>query len=137
MNDKLKEQLVQFLGSILTGLEKGAGFVIEQAPDVVREYVTLCRVDYTFWTVFGLLMAVICLTSLFRKIIPTLNKTDDYDLPRREREAICNVWVPLLIMSIVGGIAGTIIFFSNVSLMLKAWFAPRILVIEWIKGLIG
>lgn len=124
MNEQLKTQLSQFLGSILTGLEKGAGFVIEQAPDVVREYVLLCRVEYTFYVVTSLLLILAAI-----KWVPVLADRA-VKVENEIEEVTCGITAAVLGGS---GLISIFVFLHSISPMLKAWFAPRILVIEWIK----
>jgi hypothetical protein len=138
MNEQLKEQLVKFLGAILTGIEKGADFAIEQAPLVVQEYVAWQRVTTTVWLLVGAILIVAALRVTFWRALPAI-----LELCRQAREKHNSVpesaYVPhgvALALSGVGFIVGAIATAENLTYCLKAWFAPRILVIEWIKSLL-
>jgi hypothetical protein len=136
MNEQLKEQLVKFLGAILTGIEKGADFAIEQAPLVVQEYVAWQRVTTTVWLILGIIGLAAALRVFFWRTLPGFQGLWDKDRNGYVPDA---AYVPYIVQSIICAILAFVTPFmigDNITPCLKAWFAPRILVIEWIKSLL-
>ncbi len=123
MNEELKAKLLTYLAH-LEGAVKGTGdFVAEQAPLVVQEYILYMRVSTT------LPLVVLVINLLFVLInIRWLCRTPMQDLetgPPRLFVALGHAILMLVVGPVVAG--------RNLDHCIKAWAAPRILVLDYIK----
>ncbi len=116
MSEKLEQLGTQALQDLLTNMTQAKAFVLEQAPDVVREIVLLGRIQNTAEVMASLVFFVFALFLLFKGI--------------KEQEEPFFMLGAFLSM---GGIFLTMISFSNAALV---WFAPKLYVIKEIGELI-
>jgi len=127
MNDEAKKVAVEYLQKLLAMLEKGADFAGEQIPLVLQEIVAYGQAYETFICVFSFL--VMCIAPIFgwkwcKKYL-----------------SVCESGAEpaVLFVGLIPGIATIValhLFFYNIDDCLKAWFAPRLYVIEYLHDLI-
>jgi hypothetical protein len=125
VNEQLQQQLAEYLKAIATTAEKGAGFVIEQAPLVVQEKIAYGRVVETATLVAALAGAV----ALYRftRWSWTQAVADDFDNPL------------YFLGGIVGAVGVTVAAIGSVgqfNAVAMVWFAPRLYILEWALSLI-
>lgn len=125
MNEQLQQELVAWLVSLRETGQSASNFAIEQAPLTVREYITWQRTEATVW-VIGALIVIVVACAIFRRAL------------RRPMDAEGYTGVALLIMAPSGAcvLAGITVFCANLSWLLQAWMAPRVLVLQWIASLL-
>lgn len=105
--------------------ERGGDFVSEQTPLVIQEYVTYARMTSTVLVVLGVVMMPLVLI-LWRASHRAYKTGDDDDA----------VLIPGL-LSVLPLIAAAGIIGSNIDDCVKAWAAPRVLVLEKVSELSG
>jgi len=124
MNEELKAKLLTYLAH-LEGAVKGTGdFVAEQAPLVVQEYILYMRVS----TTWPLLLFVVSL------LIVVINAwwLCSYNGSMVRLEDHPRTWVALT-HAAATLLVGIIVVCHNADPCVKAWTAPRILVLDYIK----
>jgi hypothetical protein len=127
MNDQLQAQLADVIKFLLEWAKSTQGFILEQAPLIVREAIAYGRAYETWLIVGSFLAAVTGLTIIHRN-----RKKAEYDF-----EAM-----PVNYESVktIGGVAlsalSITVFLINFPDFLKAWFAPRLYLIEWASDII-
>ena len=111
MNENLEKQLSAIIEKAVSIAEQTGEFVIEQAPDLLREFIIFHRVEKTTYILLSLL-----LISLIYYISKRIVKAND-----DEYNYIINVFsvVP------VGA------FFCHFSDFIKVWAAPKLYLIEY------
>ena len=121
-----KDQLNRFMDNMNSAIEGGADFVLEQAPLVVQEIVVWGRVEHTTWVVLSVAMMTTAILVFKKKGLPycaTLdNSTGNRDI------ATAFSWLAFVIVTVIS----STVFAVNLTHCLKAWFAPRLYVIEYI-----
>jgi hypothetical protein len=124
MNEQLQKELAAWLGKLREAADAGGSFVMEQAPLIVQEKVTYGRVMEPILLVAVLLGAVFCVWA-FRKgwHYEKSDYMDDFG------GVIC-------IVSAIGCAIFTIVSTVQAHNVAKAWFAPRLYVLEWLAELL-
>lgn len=141
MSDELQQQLVALLGAMLDAVRSGGEWAAGQVPLLVQEKVTYGRIVETGQAVLELLMVVAALVVVPKLIRFTVEMTQRVD------KALCGMEGPY-IASVFGG-AGAILAFivvglscvidlpGQVAIAVQTWVAPRLYIIEWLRGMIG
>ena len=129
MNEELKNQLTQFLEKALDVVSKGIDTAGEQIPALLQEIVYWQLAYKISWLVFGFILLAATIYCLKRAFC-LLKQASSYDIDI--------YWVAGTSL-----ISGSIVFcfFGIVSLVegftfLKALVAPRLVIIEYLKGLL-
>ena len=130
MNQKLQAELTTWLQSIRENAEGAKGFVLEQAPDVVREFVTLGRIETTTLVVLGAL-ALIAGAMFFR-------------WEWKNRKMLTELHEDPGITLVIANIAAVVLYTACLSWLIQTlhtlicvWFAPRVYIIETAARLLG
>lgn len=118
-----KEQLLkradELLKFALDGLEAGKEFAMEQAPLVVQEVVKWGIIEHTLWIVIGL-GVTFTMVVLLRKSLKFM--------PVEEG--------PLFLLPTIGLVVSVIIVCVNMFVVAKAYFAPRLYLLEQLRSLL-
>lgn len=123
MNSPSLDQLLKFLADTL---QEGKEFSVEQAPQFVRELLV--------WRFYQ--AAVLCCVGVFIIVLGAIlgqyfsgfwDKTRDGEEHRNAR------WIP----SLAGLIIGAIIIGMSASDMIQIKVAPRVVVVEMVRGLLA
>lgn len=122
MNEETKKLLHDYLTKILEGAERGADFVMEQAPEVAKEIVAYGRAVETAYVV-GFLLAVLIPIAIAPWAIRKLRQID-------------NEAAGFAAFLMIPALLGTLSLFQCLSEFMKVWFAPRLYLIEYIKDLV-
>ena len=125
MKDEIVKQLDGVLPKVLKFVERSAEFVGDQAPLLVSEILNYNLVRGGAISLFGLTFLVIGLLA--------------YKEMRREyakSDPIGDKVVMLSIVSVGGIILGTIVFCSNILNVAKVLLAPRLYVIDYLRGIL-
>lgn len=123
MRNDTTERLDQLLDFVAQAASGTKDFVIEQAPMVAREIVA-----YTFWTSaiavgFGLLCLVVA-CAMARWTYRSFNDSTTND----GREAIG------LVLAIFATASALVMIGANVGPLIKSATAPRLVVIDYVRG---
>lgn len=120
MNENLENQLAEVLKKSLELAEKSGEFVIEQAPELLREFYLWHTLDYILGIVCALSIFFLT-TYFFRKYGQKLKWDFDYE-------------IGLSIASLLYGVSSIVMllmFFYNISMLLKITVAPKLYLVEY------
>lgn len=136
-NKSLEELLLPLVEKAINGVEKGADFIVEQAPIIVQQFLTF----KTFECGFYLLVSIILMFT-YRFALPlftTKEKPDDvfkylklsgrfivtgnYDLSPHQ---VC-----LTAITVIGSFIGITIFFRTIIKFVKILVAPNLYLLEY------
>ena len=124
MNPELQKQLAEMLAK-LTEAGTWAG---EQIPPLVQEKILFGRVIEPLW----MFVSIALMYGGYRagracqKIA-----VEAYDSDGKEFAGVMGV-----IGSVVVIVGGAVIFFSSIEPTIMAWLAPRLYILEWLKGMV-
>lgn len=108
----LEQVVAEILQKALAAAETATEFVLNQLPDVARQYIMWRIAEGLMWVVFCLLT-----TAVVHKVAKHFSKaTDGFSYPL--------LWVPWTIFVLPA-------FCINTTQALKAYVAPKIVLIEW------
>lgn len=119
-----EQQAVEMLQWLKELVEKGGDFVMQQAPPLAAEIVTYGRVTNSL-AVLALIPAAILLKLYIPRIGKAIDEDDD------------GLVVVKMALVIVVGILGVGLFVANLDQFLKAWFAPRLYLIDYLGKLLS
>ena len=129
----MEEKLIEALDLIISWLESGGELVVEQAPIVVQEVLTWAIVgsilDWVLWT--GGILAIVgvthrlCITNIKNLPESTYTRFDQTDA--------------LVVNNITKIVATILIFITtafNAGIIAKVTVAPRLYVIDYLRGIL-
>lgn len=120
----LEKAVGEMLTKAISAAEAAGKFAMEQLPDIAQQYVIYVGIISTAWTVIGLFL-------LFSPFIlfHVFKKWNDGDVDE-------GVVIPTLFIGGGFSIAGAACIVSNFDKMIMAFFAPKILLIQFAADLI-
>ena len=119
MNEELKNQLAIFIGKALEVAEKGINTAGDQIPALLQEIV------YREFITAGVLLLLACLLFVLTIFFYCI-----YRMNIEEEDPLSGI------LALFSG-AGTLFFASMaVITFLEAWWAPRLVIIDYLKGLL-
>lgn len=126
MNEELQKQLAALLAGLLHVAGDAAKFAGDQIPPLVQEKIIFGRVDETLQLVLVVavcIVSIVLCTRCVRRLIA--GKFDDEF-----------GWVFGTVGT--GAVALFTLFASAMQLemVLMVWFAPRLYIVEWLKGMV-
>lgn len=127
MDEELKQKLSEYLDQLESGIQQAGGFVIDEVPLVVKEYLNWEIYSYGFSAVVSLIVAIL-FSVFFIKLLKYLNTTDEIDTD-------CGPYVLCWILSGFITIISLVTCVSNTYSMIKPIVAPRVVIIEKISEL--
>lgn len=122
------DKLNKVLDSLLEGLERGGDFVAEQAPLVVQELLLWKRC----WLTFGTAALTALAVAFF--VFAVLACRRSY--LAKEYSSARESWGFACLGSLVGGVASTVACGHTAYWCSMVWLAPRVYLIEYVRGLI-
>lgn len=129
MDDAVKQQLVKFLETLNTGVEKGGDFVLEQAPLVAQEIVTYGRAWNTGLAIVLAITPLVILLFALRYARRVLAWTEG----NCDRQF--GVFFPMVFVAV--GMAGMLIgACCECEKACRAWFMPRVYLVQEVAQLI-
>lgn len=130
MNEEAKKVAIEYIQKLLGLVEKGADFAGEQIPLVLQEIVGYGRAYETaICVIFGLLTI---LTPWIMYL--GLKKADHLEKCGNKNDAD-GVAILTMVVGVIVLLPSLITFFTTIDDCLKAWFAPRLYVIEYLHEL--
>lgn len=114
----------RLLSEWLQKLSQGTDFLIEQAPLVVQEYLRFFEI--TSWVGLGAAIALLFIAAGLYLIGTAKKRTKNpYAVELGDSYKFVALWVMIV---------GLFIFIINGYNLVKVTYAPRIVVIEWLRG---
>ena len=129
MNSETDKQIAEILKKGLEAAEKSGNFVIEQAPDLVKQLITYKTVE----TSICVLIEISLMYLIFRyiKYLHKKNNEDSDFIFDNEFHII-----GMMITSLMG-IFLFFVFINDISDLIKLIFAPKIYLLEYIAQLLS
>ena len=129
MNSETDKQIAEILKKGLEAAEKSGNFVIEQAPDLVKQLITYKTVE----TSICVLIEITLMYLIFRyfKYLYKKNNEDSDFIPENEFHG-----VGIIITSLIG-IFLFFVFINDISDLIQLIFAPKIYLLEYIAKLLS
>ena len=124
----MEEKLTDALGQIISWLESGEAFIVEQAPLVAQEYLRWVTVSSLVWCVLSLMGLIACHYA-GRRIQAFVTETAPYD--GKEAGAFVRAVFQIIASAIL--IIG---FCVNLHYLLFVLTAPRVVVLEKVASLL-
>ena len=122
MNEDLQKQLAEMLAKLAGAAEQGMAFAGDQIPPLVAEKILLGRVTSTVWLLVGAVLLYIGIGFTRRLWSWAHEEIDD--------EAVL-----VAILGTAASLApGSATMLVAGEIALKAWFAPRLYIVEWLRG---
>lgn len=121
------EAIAKVLETALNGLQKTGEFVVEQAPDLIRQLLLWNTVEYILFLVFGL-MFLIGGPLTARKVWKMSAGSDAYDKG--------GYYACTALSAIIGVMAGVPLVIHNLCGLLKITLAPKIWLLEYAASLV-
>lgn len=126
------EAIAKVLETALTGLQKTGEFVVEQAPDLVRQLILYKTATYAVALLFGLILLSITLVSI-RKLL----KARKAYIASRSGYADASAYeLPAALIGLVGGGSGLALISTNTFNLIKITLAPRVWLLEYAASLV-
>lgn len=128
MNEELQSKLIEYLSKIEGGIERAVDFSAEQAPLVIQELIQWTIVEHTIYAVLwcGLAMFFVILSGL---CVIRRRKWD----PEDPAFPVMFGGIPSFVCATLTGTPAVI----NGSVALKAYLAPRLFVLEYLRDLVN
>lgn len=125
MNPDIVEKLNESAEKLLDYVEQTGDFVVEQAPLVVQEMITWGITHCVFWIIIVsiVLLPIIAICGYFFRI----GVKDDWDF---------DYCIPSGMVGGVSLIFWFLVIASNIYDLLYIYFAPRLFILDQLKGLI-
>ena len=129
MNAETDKQIAEILKKGLEAAEKSGNFVIEQAPDLVKQLITYKTVE----TSICVLIEITLMYLIFRyfKYLYKKNNEDSDFIPENAFHG-----VGIIITSLMG-IFLFFVFINDISNLIQLIFAPKIYLLEYIAKLLS
>lgn len=129
MNAETDKQIAEILKKGLEAAEKSGNFVIEQAPDLVKQLITYKTVE----TSICVLIEITLMYLIFRyfKYLYKKNNEDSDFIPENAFHG-----VGIIITSLMG-IFLFFVFINDISNLIQLIFAPKIYLLEYIAQLLS
>ena len=129
MNAETDKQIAEILKKGLEAAEKSGNFVIEQAPDLVKQLITYKTVE----TSICVLIEITLMYLIFRyfKYLYKKNNEDSDFIPENAFHG-----VGIIITSLMGFFL-FFVFINDISNLIQLIFAPKIYLLEYIAKLLS
>lgn len=126
MNEELQQALTQFLTASLNAVEKGATIAGEQIPLVLQEIVQWkiwsSAVGFVGFLLLSIVLAIVGLKCL-KRIKPAI---DEFYVPIGVCTSLCLLIAPVMFL----------ISCEQLYRLIKVLTAPRLVIIEFLKGML-
>lgn len=131
MKEELSERLIASLDKVQEYIEATEDLVIEQAPLVAQEIITLGRIESVWGVVGSLIIGIICAVCclvMSKQFIVGL-KEDRAEFPQ-------TVTMLAAMVSFILGTISLIVSVCSIDYLFEPWFAPRVYLIHEIGNLL-
>lgn len=128
MNEELQRKLIEYLSKIEGGIERAVDFSAEQVPLVIQELIQWTIVEHTIYAATWGCLAMFFVMLLGLCII----RREKWD-PEDPTFPVLFIGIPSFVCATLTGAQVVI----NGSVALKAYLAPRLFVLEYLKDLVN
>lgn len=132
MNETDK-QLAEILKKGLETAEKTGNFIVEQAPDLIRQLLLWKTVEYSVYVVIGISL-ILYFYRWTKKVTKEMKENED-DFEDYFMGSIANIFRALGQITFL--IIGMILITENLQDLIQIVFAPKIYLIEYSAKLLG
>ena len=132
MNETDK-QLAEILKKGLETAEKTGNFIVEQAPDLIRQLLIWKTVEYSVYVILGISL-IIYFYRWTKKVSKEMKENED-DFEDYFMDSIANILIAIGQLSLL--ITGIILIAENLQDLIQIVFAPKIYLIEYSAKLLG
>ena len=129
MNAETDKQIAEILKKGLEAAEKSGNFVIEQAPDLVKQLITYKTVETSICVLIEI--TLMYLIFIYFKYLYKKNNEDSDFIPENAFHG-----VGIIITSLMG-IFLFFVFINDISNLIQLIFAPKIYLLEYIAKLLS
>lgn len=132
MNETDK-QLAEILKKGLETAEKTGNFIVEQAPDLIRQLLIWKTVEYSVYVILGISL-IIYFYRWTKKVSKEMKENED-DFEDYFMDSFANILIAIGQLSLL--ITGIILIAENLQDLIQIVFAPKIYLIEYSAKLLG
>ena len=132
MNETDK-QLAEILKKGLETAEKTGNFIVEQAPDLIRQLLIWKTVEYSVYVILGI--SLIIYFYRWTKKVSKEMKENEEDFEDYFMYSFANILITIGQLSLL--ITGIILIAENLQDLIQIVFAPKIYLIEYSAKLLG
>ena len=132
MNETDK-QLAEILKKGLETAEKTGNFIVEQAPDLIRQLLIWKTVEYSVYVILGISL-IIYFYRWIKKVSKEMKENED-DFEDYFMDSFANILIAIGQLSLL--IIGMILIAENLQDLIQIVFAPKIYLIEYSAKLLG
>lgn len=132
MNETDK-QLAEILKKGLETAEKTGNFIVEQAPDLIRQLLIWKTVEHSVYVILGI--SLIIYFYRWTKKVSKKMKENEYDFEAYFMHSITNIFSTIGQLTFL--IIGMILIPQNLQYLIQIVFAPKIYLIEYSSKLLG
>ena len=132
MNETDK-QLAEILKKGLETAEKTGNFIVEQAPDLIRQLLIWKTVEYSVYVILGISL-IIYFYRWTKKVSKEMKENED-DFGDYFMDSFANILIPIGQLSLL--IIGMMLIAENLQDLIQIVFAPKIYLIEYSAKLLG
>jgi uncharacterized membrane protein YuzA (DUF378 family) len=132
MNETDK-QLAEILKKGLETAEKTGNFIVEQAPDLIRQLLIWKTVEYSVYVILGISL-IIYFYRWTKKVSKEMKENED-DFEDYFMDSFANILIAIGQLSLL--IIGMILIAENLQDLIQIVFAPKIYLIEYSAKLLG
>ena len=132
MNETDK-QLAEILKKGLETAEKTGNFIVEQAPDLIRQLLIWKTVEHSIYVIIGISL-IIYFYRWTKKVAKEMKEKED-DFEDYFMDSLANIFIAIgQISALIIGIA---LITENLHDLIQIVFAPKIYLIEYTSQLLG
>ena len=129
MNAETDKQIAEILKKGLEVAEKSGNFVIEQAPDLVKQLITYKTIETSICVLIEI--TLMYLIVIYFKYLYKKNNEDSYFIPENAFHGVG------IIITFVLSIFMFFAFITDISNLIQLIFAPKIYLLEYIAKLLS
>jgi hypothetical protein len=128
MNEKLQEALAEIITGAIESVSAAKGFILSEAPDVVRQLLAWEASICTFAVVMGFvaILAGVCLSCFFTRLRGKVGTSD-----AREGCLVGAIVAPIALCG-----AGSAVAITHAVYLIKVLVAPKLFLIEYASDLL-
>lgn len=133
--DDIKTQATKVLDKLIDWAETTESFAVEQVPLLVQEIITYYTCYHVAWASLWILVTILGIALMVNGKRASDKIRADNDSRYLSEAESARIWIPVgagLFFSVLGSLS----FFANCIFLLKVRFAPRLFLLEFLKGLV-
>ena len=131
--NEIDKQLAEILKKGLETAEKTGNFIVEQAPDLIKQLLIWKTVEYSIYVIMGISL-IIYFYRWTKKVSKEIKENED-DFEDYLMGSVSNIFIAIGQMTIL--IVGVLLISENLHSLIQIVFAPKIYLIEYTANLLG